>query len=122
MCDVLSAPSIHQASDVIEVRCLVLWGLPVILSDDPSTFYKACFVSNFDFSLPPLLLLPFLAPPIYYLPSSPSTSFPLSPPPLTSSPVLYLPCSPSTLSPLVPCSLPPLLPPYHTYYFKVCVC
>ncbi|XP_071350986.1 sterile alpha motif domain-containing protein 3-like isoform X2 [Trachinotus anak] len=32
-----------KASDVTEVRCLVLRGLPVILGDDPSTFFKACF-------------------------------------------------------------------------------
>jgi len=55
VCDVFSAPSIYQASDVTEVRCLVLRGLPVLLGDDPSTFFKACFVSNSDFSLPPLL-------------------------------------------------------------------
>ncbi|CAL8313569.1 unnamed protein product [Arctogadus glacialis] len=33
-----------KASDVTEVRCLVLRGLPVILGDDPSSFFKACFV------------------------------------------------------------------------------
>ncbi|CAL8303755.1 unnamed protein product [Arctogadus glacialis] len=32
-----------KASDVTEVRCLVLRGLPVILGDDPSSFFKACF-------------------------------------------------------------------------------
>ncbi|XP_049889945.1 sterile alpha motif domain-containing protein 3-like [Epinephelus moara] len=32
-----------KASDVTEVRCLVLRGLPVILGDDPSTFFKASF-------------------------------------------------------------------------------
>lgn len=31
------------ASDVMEVRCLVLRGLPVILGDDPSAFFKTCF-------------------------------------------------------------------------------
>ncbi|XP_047236746.1 uncharacterized protein LOC124877527 isoform X2 [Girardinichthys multiradiatus] len=28
--------------NVTEIRCLVLRGLPVILGDDPSTFFKAC--------------------------------------------------------------------------------
>ncbi|KAK0154698.1 hypothetical protein N1851_002991 [Merluccius polli] len=32
-----------KASDVTEVRCLFLRGLPVILGDDPSTFFKASF-------------------------------------------------------------------------------
>ncbi|XP_030578859.1 uncharacterized protein LOC115775464 [Archocentrus centrarchus] len=32
-----------KALDVMAVRCLVLRGLPVILGDDPSAFFKACF-------------------------------------------------------------------------------
>ncbi|KAJ8409952.1 hypothetical protein AAFF_G00209930 [Aldrovandia affinis] len=43
VCDVLSTPSIHQAFDQTDIRCLVLRGLPVIFGDDPSDFFKACF-------------------------------------------------------------------------------
>nr|XP_054598849.1 sterile alpha motif domain-containing protein 3-like [Nothobranchius furzeri] len=40
-----------KASDVMEVRSLVLRGLPVILGDDPSAFFKACFDTDGEDSL-----------------------------------------------------------------------
>lgn len=72
-------------------------GLPAILGDDPSTFFKARFVSNFDFSLSPLILHRTLAPLIHYLPTSPSASRHLCPPPFSTSPFLYLPFSLPTI-------------------------
>ena len=116
--DVLSAPSTPHASAVTEV----LRGLPVILGDDPSTFFKACFVSNLDFSLPPLLLPTSLAPPIHYLPSSSSISFSLSPPHISSSPVYYLPSPPFTSLPRSPVLyLPSSLPTIHIILRCTCV-
>ncbi|GAA6088006.1 uncharacterized protein LOC553308 [Tachysurus ichikawai] len=32
-------------SDVADMRCAVIRGLPVILGDDPTKFFKACFAS-----------------------------------------------------------------------------
>ncbi|KAL6467783.1 hypothetical protein MHYP_G00234600 [Metynnis hypsauchen] len=33
-----------QTSDIADIRCLVLRGLAVLLDDDPSEFFKDCFL------------------------------------------------------------------------------
>ncbi|XP_017544607.1 uncharacterized protein LOC108416082 [Pygocentrus nattereri] len=35
-----------QTSDIVDIRCLVLRGLAVLLDDNPSEFFKDCFVSH----------------------------------------------------------------------------
>lgn len=41
----LSAFTVRQTSDLADMRCAAIRGLPVILGDDPTEFFTACSVS-----------------------------------------------------------------------------